>query len=137
MDKRDAIEVIGSAIQAYGHFESYSIPGAVNCEVYEVLQKICEYYSDDTMLNENYDVDVNDSLATKKFIRNRINSDSYHVGAEWVSDQLVDEGYKLVMKDGELQIYNTKKSEYWTLPAFMKAKSGIYDLFITFVGKFA
>ena len=102
MDKRDAIEVIGSAIQAYGHFESYSIPGADNCEVYEVLQKICEYYNDDTMLNENY-----------------------------------DEGYKLVMKDGELQIYNTKKSEYWTLPAFMKAKSGIYDLFITFVGKFA
>lgn len=127
MDKRDAIEVIGSAIQAYGHFESYSIPGADNCEVYEVLQKICEYYNDD----------VKDSLATKNFIRNRINSDSYHVGAEWVSDQLVDEGYKLVMKDGELQIYNTKKSEYWTLPAFMKAKSGIYDLFITFVGKFA
>lgn len=137
MDKRDAIAVIGSAIQAYGHFESYSIPGADNCEVNEVLQKICEYYNDDTMLNKNYDAEVKDSLATKRFIRERINRDSYHIGAEWVSDQLVDEGYKLVMKDEELQIYNTKKSEYWTLPAFMKARPEVYDLFITFVDKFA
>lgn len=137
MDKRDAIEVIGSAIQAYGHFESYSIPEADNCEVNEVLQKICEYYDDDTMLNKNYDVEVKDSLATKRFIIECINRDSYRIGAEWVADQLVDEGYKLVMKDGELQIYNTKKSEYWTLPAFMKARPGVYDLFITFVDKFA
>ena len=42
-------------------------------------------------------------MLNKRFIRERINSDSYSIGAEWVADQLVDEGYKLVMKDGELR----------------------------------
>lgn len=89
-----AIEFIGAHIQVYGHFEVYAIPDENGVSISneteitkdDFLRLTLEYFTDKTRINYNYGDDLKDQNAIKRFIKNRINSDSLNLGVEWLNN---------------------------------------------------
>lgn len=103
--KRQAISLIGTNIQVYGHFESYDIPdergkGVVseNMVTMEDFLRLTYDYYNSKRINYDYytDSDAKDCSAVKRFIKKKVNGDSYNVGLEWVESQnFKDSGIKV------------------------------------------
>lgn len=98
--KKRAIEIIGSNIEVYNHFECYSIPDkdgkGVICEnkvtLEEFLELIYDYYHSKRINYDYYtDSELKDCQSKKSFIKKRITESSYRIGLEWVNSHVFKE----------------------------------------------
>lgn len=95
-ERERAIELIGTNIETYGHFESFMIPyengSAVDSEgdvtEEEFLKLVYDYYYTDR-LNDSYCDGTRDGIqeakAVKRFVKKR--APRYDLGKEWLDNQ--------------------------------------------------
>lgn len=91
-DKIKSIEAIGSSIQTYGHFATYTIPDESEKGLLfktigldKFLSYVYNFYYRDAH-NKDYGADLAEEKQTKKFLISRINEESYKIGSEWLEE---------------------------------------------------
>lgn len=94
-DNIESIQIIGAAIQVYGHFEVYTIPYGDGKSIVneadvtkdEFLRLTYEYFTNKNRINYDYGDDLKHQNQVKKFIRDRINCESLSIGDSWMKSR--------------------------------------------------
>ena len=90
VETRKAIEYIGANIQIYRGFDFYFIPDEGGSELYppvskkRLLQLVYEYYHKRDRFTPSDLCDVEDAKECKRFLKSRVNDESYQIGLDWL-----------------------------------------------------